>query len=165
MSHKRRHCRHRRHRRHLAPPEAHTSPVGNYNTRFHRLRPLLGSVLDRQTSRTVSLGKTEFSGKATHQPAPASMPGPKLQPVVGMRLLRRCLRGVLLAFRRWHHVYTLPVFANLAKLNRSVNQCKERIVPPHADIAAGMELRAVLPNKDVSGYHALSAEFLEAKPL
>ena len=51
------------------------------------------------------------------------------------------------------------------KADYAVNLCKERIVLADANVIAGMEMRAALPNQDVAGKNELTVGPLRPKTL
>ena len=56
-----------------------------------------------------------------------------------------------------------PAFA--VELDHAVNQGEQRKILAFADVAAGVERRADLPNENVAGANFLAAESLDATPL
>ena len=47
----------------------------------------------------------------------------------------------------------------------TINQREQRIIPPAADVLAGMQFRAALPNQNVPGANDLPAVLFDAAPL
>src|SRR6266851_778581 len=52
----------------------------------------------------------------------------------------------------------------LLELHRALFEREQRVILPHADPLAGMELGAALPHDDVAGDDDLAAEFLDPEP-
>lgn len=52
-----------------------------------------------------------------------------------------------------------------AELHDPLDECKKRVVAPHPDIGAGVEVRPALANQDVAGDYPLAAEALDSQTL
>src|SRR5580704_10042616 len=53
---------------------------------------------------------------------------------------------------------------SLVEFDRAIDQREQRVIAPHADLAAGMKLGAALADDDVAGDDDLAAEFFDAEP-
>jgi hypothetical protein len=64
-------------------------------------------------------------------------------------------------------IHANALFGSSERLKRdpAVNERKKRIVPSQAYVLTRMDLRAVLPDEDVSGAHMFSAEFFHTQTL
>jgi len=76
-----------------------------------------------------------------------------------LNFLRRLFCGLHREYR-----YENAVFGFRAKLNFSWNECEQGVVLAHADIGAGVTLRAALAHNNVAGENLLAAIALHAEP-
>jgi hypothetical protein len=76
-----------------------------------------------------------------------------------LNFLRRLFCGLHREYR-----YENAVFGFRAKLNFSWNECEQRVVFAHADIGAGVTLRAALAHDNVAGENLFPAIAFHAEP-